>query len=46
MFKFFPYLFILFSVTGNAQIVLQKDDQMQQSLPDQGIHEMAKKNVE
>ena len=35
--------FILSGVFGNAQITQQKSDQMRQSIPDQGIHEMVLK---
>lgn len=43
MLRLFPYFLFLLSVLGNTQSTLQKDDQMQQSLPDQGIHEMVLK---
>ena len=39
----FPYFLFLLSVLGNTQSTLQKDDQMKQSLPRQGIHEMVLK---
>jgi hypothetical protein len=46
MIKPLTYLFILLSIISKTQIVPEKENQMQQSLPRQGIHEFDHGGIE